>query len=109
MARKTAWRKMSPLDFSSLMDEVMAVPRNFVFGLLTGLLVPVATIAGLVAGVYLFTKKVPFITEIREEEGGRHLVVRLVEPEEARRLFQRGREAIQAFGDEIRVELGGEQ
>lgn len=109
MARKTAWRKMSPVDFPSLMDEVMAVPRNFAFGLLTGLLVPVATIAGLVAGVYLFTRKVPFITEIREEDGERHLMVRLVEPEEARSLFQRSREAIQAFGDEIRVELEGEQ
>jgi len=109
MARKkTAWKGISPLDFS-FMDEIMAVPRNFVFGLLAGLLVPVAAIAGVVAGVYLFTKKVPFITEIGEEDEERHLMVKLVEPEKARSLLQRGKEAAKAFGDEIRAELEGEQ
>ncbi len=109
MAGKTTWKRISAPDFPSFMDELMAVPRNFVFGLLTGLLVPVATIAGIVAGIYLFTKKVPFVTEIREEDEERHLVVKLVEPGEARNLLQRGSEAVQAFGDEVRAELQGEQ
>lgn len=109
MERKTGWKKISAPDFPSFMDELMAVPRNFLFGLLTGLLVPVATIAGIVAGIYLFTRKVPFISEIREQDEERHLVVGLVEPEEARNLLQRGREAVQAFGEEVRAELEGEQ
>jgi len=109
MARKNSRTKISPLDFSSVADELVAVPRNFVFGLLTGLLAPVAAIAGIVVGIYLFTKKVPFITEIGDEDEERHLIIRLVQPEEARSLFQRGKEAVQTFGDEIRVELEGDQ
>jgi hypothetical protein len=109
MARKTGWKKVSPPDFSSFTDELVAVPRNFVLGLFTGLLFPVAAIAGVVVGIYLFTRKVPFVTEIREADDERHLIVKLVEPEEARNLFQRGREAVQAFGDEISGEFEGEE
>jgi hypothetical protein len=109
MARKTGWKKVSPPDFSSFADELVAVPRNFVFGVVAGLLVPVAAIAGVVAGIYLFTRKVPFVTEIRESDDERQLILELVEPEEARSLFQRGREAVQAFGDEIRGELESEE
>ncbi len=105
MAGKTGWKRISAPDFPSFMDEIMAVPRNFAFGLIAGLAVPVATIAGVVAGIYLFTKKVPFITEIREEGEERQLILKLVEPEEARSIFQRGREAAEAFGDEIRAEF----
>jgi hypothetical protein len=113
MERKTGWgkaRKQMPLPaFPFFMEEFMAVPRNFVFGVLTGLLLPLAAIVGVVAGIYLFTKKVPFIAEIEEEDEARRLIVKLVEPEEARSLFQKGREAAQAFGDEVKAELEGEQ
>jgi hypothetical protein len=109
MGRKTTRWKISGPNLPSVMDEFMAVPRNFIFGLMVGLLVPVAAIAGVVAGIYLFTRKVPFIAEIVEEDEERHLILKLVEPEEARSLFQRGREAVEAFGDEVRVELEGEQ
>jgi hypothetical protein len=105
MGRRTTRWKISGPNFPSVTDEFMAVPRNFIFGLLFGLLVPMASVAGVVAGIYLFTKKVPFITEIVEEDEERHLILKLVEPEEARSLFQTGREAVQAFGDEVRVEL----
>jgi hypothetical protein len=109
MGRMTTRWKISGPDFPSFMDEVTAVPRNFVFGALIGLLVPLASLAGIIAGIYLFTKRVPFIGEIVEEDGERQLIVKLVEPEEARSLFEEGREAVRAFGDEVRVELEGEQ
>lgn len=97
------------MDFSGYMDELMAVPLNLLFGWIVGLLVPVTTLAGIVAGIYFFTRQIPFITQIEEEGGERRLVVELVEPEEARGLFQRGREAARAFGEEIRTELESEQ
>jgi hypothetical protein len=109
MSSKRVWRRVSPLDVSSYVDELMLVPRDFVLGLLAGILVPVAVVSGILAGIYAFTKKVPFITDVEEYDGERRLIVRLVEPEEARGLLQRGKEAAQAFGDEIRSELEVEQ
>ena len=109
MGRKTAPRKMSPPNPFILVDELVATPRNFAFGLLAGFVVPVAAIAGVVAGIFLLTKKVPFITEVGEEDEERLLIVKLVEPEKARSLFETGKEAIQTFGDEIRVELEGQE
>lgn len=108
MSRKRAWNKMSPPDVGSYMDELMSVPRSFAFGWLAGMLLPVAAIGGIVAGIYLLTKKVPFIADIEEDDGERRLIVKLVDPEEARGLLQRGSEAAQAFGDEIRSEFEGE-
>ncbi len=105
MARQPARKRVSLLGLSSVVDQLTALPRSFAFGLLTGLLVPVAAVGGIVGGVYLFTRKVPFVTDIVEQDGERHLVVKLVEPDEARSLFERGKKAAQAFGDEIRLEL----
>jgi hypothetical protein len=109
MSNRGAWRRVYPPDVSSYVDDLMSVPRNFVFGLLAGALVPVAALAGIVAGVYAFTRKVPFVTDVEEYDGERRLTVRLVEPEEARYLWQKGKEAAQSFGDEIRSELEDEQ
>jgi hypothetical protein len=105
MARGPGRRRVSSLGLSSFAGQVMGVPRSFAFGLLAGLLVPTAALAGVVAGVYLFTGKVPFVTEVVQGEEERHLIVKLVEPDEARSLLRRGREAAQAFGDEIVGEL----
>lgn len=109
MSSRRVWRRAYPLDVSSYVDDLMSVPRNCVFGLLAGVLVPVAAMAGIVAGVYAFTRKVPFVTDVEEYDGERRLTVRLVQPQEARALFQKGKEAAQAFGDEIRSELEDEQ
>lgn len=109
MSSRGAWRRVYPPDVSSYVDDLMSVPRNFVFGMAAGVLVPVAALAGIVAGVYAFTRKVPFVTDIEEYDGERRLTVRLVEPQEARALFQKGKEAAQAFGDEIRGEFEDEE
>ncbi|HEM61354.1 MAG TPA: hypothetical protein ENO24_03600 [Chloroflexi bacterium] len=94
--------------FDSFLDELTAVPRSFAFGWLVGIIVPLASLAGIVSGVYLLTRKVPFVTEIDEQDGGRRLVVQLVEPEQAKELLQRGRDAAREFRDEIRAEVEGE-
>ena len=100
-------RKRSPVDLVRYWDDLMAVPRSFVLGLLAGLLVPVAGVAGIVAGIYLFTRRVPIVTQIDEEDGERRLVVKLVEVDQARGLLQKGRDAAKAFGDDIRSEFEG--
>jgi hypothetical protein len=108
MARGRVGKLSLPTGISSVADELMAVPRNFMFGWLAGILIPVACLAGVVSGIYFLTRKVPFITEVAEIEGRRRLTLELVEPEEARALLQRGREAAQALRDEIRSEVEAE-
>jgi hypothetical protein len=100
-------RKRSPVVLARYWDDLMAVPRSFALGLLAGLLVPVAGLAGIVAAIYLFTRKVPVVSQIDEEDGERRLVVKLVEVDEARGLLQKGRDAAKAFGDDIRSEFEG--
>ena len=109
MAGGTLRRKASPVHFSSFVDELTAVPRNFLLGWLMGMLVPVVSLAATVAGVYLYTNKVPFVTGIDEEDGQRRLTVRLVEPDEAQDRLRQGREALVAFGGEVRGELESEE
>ncbi len=108
MSRGSARDKESTPALARYVEELTTVPRHFFVGWLVGLLAPVAALAGIVAGVYFFTKKVPFISGIEEQEHGRRLVIDLVEPDEARMLLRKGGEAARAFGDEIRNELEGE-
>jgi hypothetical protein len=107
MARSGTRTRRSPAGMARYWDDLMAVPRSFVVGWLAGLLVPVAGLAGIVAGIYLFTRKVPIIARIDEEDGERQLVVKLVDVEQARGLLERSRDAAKAFGDEIRSEFEG--
>jgi hypothetical protein len=100
-------RRGSRGGLAGSLDDLMAVPRSFVLGWLAGLLVPVAGLAGIVAGIYLFTRKVPIVAQIDEEDGERRLIVRLAEVDEARGLLQKGGDVAKAFGDEIRSEFEG--
>jgi len=104
MAKSSASKKSFPLDPTSFLDELLGVPRSFLFGWLAGLLVPVASLAGIVSGIYFLTRKVPFITEVVEVEDRRRLAVELVEPAEARALLQRTQDSLRAFRDEVRAE-----
>jgi hypothetical protein len=107
VARDKTRKRNDAWAFSGYLGDLMAVPRSFVFGLLSGVLVPVAGLAGIIAGIYLLTGRVPFITHVEEEIGGRRLIVQLVGPEEARDLLRKSGEAAMSFGDEIRTELEG--
>jgi hypothetical protein len=75
--------------------DILAVPCNLLSGFITGLVAPVAAIAAMVGIVRLLTGKVPFLGQVWEdEEGGRHLSLRLVPPEQVAELFAEQKEEI---------------
>ena len=76
-------------SFFSLLGDLLSVPINFLGGLIVGLVLPVAAVAGVVGGVYLFTKKVPFFSQETADEatGERSLELKLMAPEEAQAAF----------------------
>jgi hypothetical protein len=107
MARGDKRETSSTPALVRFVDELTAIPRTLVLGWFAGVLVPVAAVAGIVASIYFLTQKVPFFSAIEEDDDGRRIIVRLVEPEEAGSLLRKGGEAARAFGDEIRSELEG--
>ena len=112
-------REDSSLSALGTISDVIAIPLNFLTGFVLGLIVPVASIAAIVAGIRFFTGQVPFLGDISEdEEGGRHLSFGLVSPDQARVLFGEQKEQIgselsqmkaeiQAIVEEARAEAGG--
>ncbi len=73
--------------------DILAIPYNFFSGFLTGLVAPVAAIAGMVALMRLLTGKVPYLGHIFEdEEGDRHLSLKLVAPDQVKDLFEEQKE-----------------
>lgn len=86
--------------------DILAVPSSLLSGFITGLLVPVAAIAAMVAGIRLLTGKVPFLGQVWEdEEGGRHLSFRLVPPEQVGELFAEQKEEIGGEIAKMQAEL----
>lgn len=78
------------MSLFSFVGELLSVPVSFFGGLVVGLIAPVAALAGIVGGVYLFTKKVPFASQVVEDEasGERSLTLTLMPPDEAQAAFQ---------------------
>ena len=109
MARDKLRLRTSPPDVLGFADDLLAVPRHFLAGLIVGVLGPLVSLVGIVGAIYLFTRRIPLFTQIDEETGDRRLILELVEPDEARALAERSKEAAKAFGDEIRSEFEGEQ
>jgi hypothetical protein len=73
----------------TLVVDILAIPGNFLSGFLTGLVAPIAAIAGMVALLRLLTGKVPYLSNIVEGEGEeRRLAFELVEPEQVKELFE---------------------
>ena len=89
------------------LGSLLALPCRFVTGYLTGLLTAAAGLAAIVGGVYLLTRKVPFVSHTfsdRDAEGGQHLSLTLMSPDEAQAAFAREKERI---GAELKT-LGAE-
>lgn len=78
----------------SIVYGIFAIPFNFLFGFIVGLVAPVAAIAAVVAGIRLLTNKVPFLTPVESEGGERMLTLRLVPEEEVGPLFEEQKELI---------------
>jgi hypothetical protein len=83
----------SPL--SGVFMQLLAIPFNFLAGFVTALVLPVAAIGAVVAGIRLVTGMVPFLGEVSEDEaGGRALSLRLVPPEQVGDLYAGHKEQI---------------
>jgi F0F1-type ATP synthase membrane subunit b/b' len=80
------------LGAGALLD-IVAIPYNFLSGFLTGLIAPIAAIAGMVALIRLLTGKVPYLSHIfTGDEGERHLSFELVAPEQVKEMFEEQKE-----------------
>jgi len=93
------------MRLSSLIGEALRVPRAFTLGIAVGAATPVIAIAGIVGGIYLFTKKVPFLSNIVAEGGERRLIIQLMEPEEAKAALGQRKDEIVTFFEEIRTRI----
>lgn len=86
---------------------MLSIPSSFFAGLVTGLVAPLAAIAAMVAGVRLFTGKVPFLARAEgvDEESNGQLTIRLVPVDEAGPLFAEQKEQLgREFGG-MRAEI----
>ena len=93
---------------NGVLGSLLALPFRFVTGYVTGVVAPVAGLAAIVGGIYLFTRKVPFLSHTwPDEEGGQHLSLKLMPPDEAQAAFAREKERIGAelktMGAEIKT------
>jgi hypothetical protein len=87
-------RKMST-PMPDAMMQLLSVPLGFLTGFMTGLVLPLAAIGAVVAGIRFVTGMVPFLGEVSvDDEGGRVLSLRLVPQEEVRDLYEGHKEQI---------------
>ena len=84
---------------------MFAVPFNFFAGYVTGVVVPLAAIAAMVAGIRLFTGKVPLLTPIGDDEGNRQLSVKLVSSDEAAELYAEQKEQLDREFSSVKTEI----
>ena len=91
-----AKRKTGAFPVLGMVSWTLGVPYSFLLGYVTGVVAPLAAIAAMVAGIRLFTGKVPFLTPVQDEgeEGVRQLSVELVSPDVAAELFAEQKEQI---------------
>jgi hypothetical protein len=91
---------------SSSVFDWIAIPANLVVGILAGLVLPVAAIAAMIAGVRLFTGKFPFLSHaLQGESGERELGLELVAPERVRELWAEHRSTLGEPLQKLAVEI----
>ena len=82
---------------SGVFVQFLAIPFNFLAGFATGLVLPLAAIGAVVAGIRLATGMVPFLGEVSvDEEGGRALSLKLVPQDQVGDLYAGHKEQIGA-------------
>jgi hypothetical protein len=86
---------------------MVSIPTSFFAGFVTGILAPVAAIAAMVAGVRLFTGKVPFLAraEEKDEDGVGQLTIRLVPSDEAGPLYAEQKEQLSTEFSGMKAEI----
>jgi hypothetical protein len=82
---------------SGVLSSLLTFPFKLIAGYLVGLLTPVAALTAVVGGVYFLTRKVPFLSHTwPDDEGGQHLSLKLMSPDQAKAAFVREKERISA-------------
>ncbi len=77
------------------MMQALSIPIGFLTGFMTGLVLPLAAIGAVIAGIRFVTGMVPFLGEVSvDEEGGRVLSLRLVPQDEVRVMYEGHKEQI---------------
>jgi hypothetical protein len=88
-------RKDNGGPLAGVFVQLLAIPYSFLTGFVTGLVLPLAAIGAVVAGIRLVTGMVPFLGEVSvDEEGGRALSLRLVPPDQVGDLYAGHKEGI---------------
>ncbi len=86
--------------------QLLAIPYGFLAGFVTGLVLPVAAIGAVVAGIRLVTGMVPFLGEVSvDEEGGRTLSLRLVPLDQVGDLYAGHKEQIGGDLGKMKAEI----
>lgn len=99
-------RKDKPGLLLGSISQLFAIPPSFLAGFVTGWVVAVAAIAAMLAGIRLATGKVPFLGHIWvDEEGGRHLSVKLVAPDQVADLYAEHKEKIGGELGKMKAEI----
>jgi hypothetical protein len=101
-----AARNMRHEKSGGVLSSLLALPFNLITGYLVGLLAPVAALAAIVGGIYLLTRKVPFLSHTwPDDEGGQHLSLKLMPPDQAQAAFVREKERISADVNTMSAEI----
>jgi hypothetical protein len=99
-------RKDKGGPLSGVFVQLLAIPSSFLAGFVTGLVLPVAAIGAVVAGIRLVTGMVPFLGEVSvDEEGGRALSLRLVPPDQVGDLYAGHKEQIGGDLGKMKAEI----
>ena len=93
----------------SILGGLLSVPLNFFGGLVIGLTAPLIAVAGVLGGVYLFTKKVPFVSQVDTDDttGERSLTLRLMPAGEAKAALEARQAELREALARVKTELAG--
>jgi len=90
-------------DYRDTLAAWMAAPRDFLHGLLGGLLGPVLALAGAIALLYALTRQLPAIKDVTRADGRRQKAIVLAPQAEARASWARYRGDLHAAMLEVRA------
>ena len=76
-------------DHEGVWTQLLAVPRDFLLGLLGGLFGPLLALGGMVGLVYLLTKQLPALKEVTKSDDVMQKAIVLAPPLEARATWAR--------------------
>ncbi|MBU0495068.1 MAG: hypothetical protein KKA73_04230 [Chloroflexi bacterium] len=75
--------------------------ERFYLGIMVGVGLPVLALAGIVGGIYLWTRKIPFLADIEEQDGERRLILTLMEPAQVQAAYRQRQAELRALRERI--------